>query len=228
MTQIAQIVPTVGNMAARDLAYRVSGLPRGVTPDDAASILDSFFDDNRGQKPRAKVHSLGLDPLSGASQDNITVATVSFGNRVPDQLRTATTYYGTAKIRFRQRFLELSLTIDSDFLGFTPLNLVDDESQSIDCIAVSGLAGHAFGSWKQRGGSFMWLRDSSDWRTRNVRVLLYGYDTSMVGSESFQDIDDIGKRFGDALLDVRYLEVSTSPGSSTLFSILDSQTATDR
>lgn len=38
----------------------------------------------------------------------------------------------------------------------------------------------------------MWLRDSAHWRTSGVRVLLYGYDTTLVKSESFQNIDDIG------------------------------------
>ncbi|KAM3509182.1 hypothetical protein MY11210_006437 [Beauveria gryllotalpidicola] len=34
------------------------------------------------------------------------------------------------------------------------------EDHELEIIAVSGLGGHAFGSFKERGGSNMWLRDS--------------------------------------------------------------------
>lgn len=40
----------------------------------------------------------------------------------------------------------------------------------------------------------MWLRDSLARDYKDARVLVYGYDTSLVRSESFQDIDDIGAR----------------------------------
>lgn len=71
------------------------------------------------------------------------------------------------------------------------------------CIVVSGLSSYPFGSWKQRGGSFMWLRDDAAWRSPNVRTLLYGYDTSLAGSESAQDIDDIGHKLGDFITRIR-------------------------
>jgi hypothetical protein len=74
---------------------------------------------------------------------------------------------------------------------------------SISCIAVSGLSSHPFGSWKERGGQFMWLRDSLAREKNGVRVLLYGYDTSLVKSESFQDIDDIGNKLGDFIKRIR-------------------------
>jgi hypothetical protein len=37
----------------------------------------------------------------------------------------------------------------------------------------------------------MWLRDSLPYDLEGVRVLTYGYDTSLVGSQTFQNIDDI-------------------------------------
>jgi hypothetical protein len=38
----------------------------------------------------------------------------------------------------------------------------------------------------------MWLRDALALNPQGARLLLYGYDTGLVKSESFQDIDDIG------------------------------------
>lgn len=49
----------------------------------------------------------------------------------------------------------------------------------------------------------MWLRDDSEWRTPNVRVLLYGYDTTLARSESFQSIDDIGTTLANRLSGIR-------------------------
>ncbi len=49
----------------------------------------------------------------------------------------------------------------------------------------------------------MWLRDSLACQSSGVRVLLYGYDTSLIKSESFQDIDDIGNKLGDFIKRIR-------------------------
>ena len=49
----------------------------------------------------------------------------------------------------------------------------------------------------------MWLRDSLASSSNGVRVLLYGYDTSLVGTESFQDIEDIGNKLGDFINPIR-------------------------
>lgn len=64
------------------------------------------------------------------------------------------------------------------------------------CIAISGLASHAFGSWKQRGNSnFMWLRDKLPLDMPFTRSIIYGYDTRLLNSESFQGIDDLAMSF---------------------------------
>jgi hypothetical protein len=47
------------------------------------------------------------------------------------------------------------------------------------------------GSWQPRGPdkSFMWIRDALP--SQGIRFILYGYDTALVGSKSFQGIDDL-------------------------------------
>lgn len=49
----------------------------------------------------------------------------------------------------------------------------------------------------------MWLRDSLACQPSGVRVLLYGYDTTLIQSESFQDLDDIGNKLGDLIKRIR-------------------------
>ncbi|RKK93754.1 hypothetical protein BFJ68_g15424 [Fusarium oxysporum] len=73
-------------------------------------------------------------------------------------------------------------------------------------IAISGLGGHAFGSFKERGGDYMWLRDSlpydvADKNTDDpiARVMIYGYESSVANSNSFQNIEDLATSFHSSL-----------------------------
>jgi hypothetical protein len=59
-------------------------------------------------------------------------------------------------------------------------------------IAISGLGGHAFGSFKERHGSFMWLRDALPLDVPGARIFIYGYDTQIIQSSSFQNLMDLG------------------------------------
>ncbi|KAK2762332.1 hypothetical protein FQN54_001342 [Arachnomyces sp. PD_36] len=61
------------------------------------------------------------------------------------------------------------------------------------CIAISGLASHPFGSWQPKGGdkTFMWIRDDLPRNLQNARAVVYGYDTKLLDSQSFQGIDDL-------------------------------------
>ncbi|KAF8849682.1 hypothetical protein BDZ45DRAFT_555301, partial [Acephala macrosclerotiorum] len=65
----------------------------------------------------------------------------------------------------------------------------------ISCIAISGLGGHAFGSFKDRAGPYMWLRDSLPSDLPGARVILYGYDTQLHGSHTFQDLEAMASNF---------------------------------
>ena len=62
-------------------------------------------------------------------------------------------------------------------------------------IAVPGLGSHAIGSWKSPSGNDLWLRDYLPDDIPNIRVLLYGYDTSLLRSDSKDSIEDLGNRF---------------------------------
>lgn len=68
---------------------------------------------------------------------------------------------------------------------------IDDSRSS--CIAISGLSSHPFGSWQPRGGrkEFMWLRDELPQRHPTMRAWIYGYDTNLTDSTSFQSISDL-------------------------------------
>lgn len=49
----------------------------------------------------------------------------------------------------------------------------------------------------------MWLRDDLPRRTPKCRVIIYGYDSKLQDSKSFQDITDIGTKFQAAIRSAR-------------------------
>ncbi|KAL5349520.1 hypothetical protein ACLOAV_005815 [Pseudogymnoascus australis] len=85
------------------------------------------------------------------------------------------------------------LRVELDFFGLTPLSA--PEEPDVEVIAVTGLAGHAFGSWKPRGSPYMWLRDFLPAEIPNARILTYGYDTKLPGSQSTASIVDLSRKF---------------------------------
>jgi hypothetical protein len=49
----------------------------------------------------------------------------------------------------------------------------------------------------------MWLRDSLPYDLPDARVFLYGYDTNLLQSQTFQDIDDLGLRLSESLRSIK-------------------------
>ncbi|KAI1341261.1 hypothetical protein F5Y15DRAFT_414378 [Xylariaceae sp. FL0016] len=85
------------------------------------------------------------------------------------------------------------LILDDNFLGWTPLNEIYQDDCEIDCVAISGIGSHPFGSWQPHGSNkeFMWLRDALPKLLPQARVVLYGYDTQLTNSSSFKRVEDI-------------------------------------
>lgn len=66
-------------------------------------------------------------------------------------------------------------------------------TRRVSVIAVCGLGGHALGSFKEKNGPFVWVRDGLPSDVPNARVFTYGYDTQLVESRSFQNLSDLGR-----------------------------------
>lgn len=54
-------------------------------------------------------------------------------------------------------------------------------------IAVTGLAGHAFGSWRSRKTNCMWLQDLLPHDVNGIRIMTYGYNSNLVGPMAADD-----------------------------------------
>lgn len=78
-------------------------------------------------------------------------------------------------------------------------------------VFVTGLAGHAFGSWKVRGGTTMWIRDflAEDLDHDSLgkcRILTYGYDSRLVANDSRAGVCEFSRSFLEAIKNSRRLD----------------------
>ncbi|EHK42736.1 hypothetical protein TRIATDRAFT_300808 [Trichoderma atroviride IMI 206040] len=101
----------------------------------------------------------------------------------------------------------LPLRVDGAFLGITTLFAPPVEDHGVDIVAVSGLGGHAYGSFKDKNGNYMWLQDAlpfditdDDNHHPMARIMIYGHNSAVPRSNSVQDIDDLSSALHSSLL----------------------------
>ncbi|KAL9625383.1 MAG: hypothetical protein Q9160_000446 [Pyrenula sp. 1 TL-2023] len=96
------------------------------------------------------------------------------------------------------------LTFDCHFNGFTQLYpIAEGQQATTDVIVVSGLDGHAFGSWRSKKGlRRIWLRDFLSKDLPSCRTMIYGYN-SKLGSRGISTILDFGRGFLEEIQQIR-------------------------
>ncbi|EFX01243.1 ankyrin repeat-containing protein [Grosmannia clavigera kw1407] len=169
--------------------FRVRGVPKDWTEDNLEARLTATYGEEL-----PTVESLAVE-YDGQWQ----TATVSFPSTFP-------TGESRIKIEGSRRNRGTSLTVDDGFIGITTLHKPAPEDHKYDLIAVPGLGAHAFGSFKERGGDHMWLRDAlpaymAGTGKSNTRVMTYGYEASLSDSRNFQGLSDIGIAFMHSVFD---------------------------
>jgi hypothetical protein len=89
--------------------------------------------------------------------------------------------------------------------GFPLLTTTSEVDYIPSVVAVCGLGGHAFGSWTHRESGRMWLRDFLPQDLENLRIMTYGYNSSLKDSKkaSEETMVDYRREFITALEDVR-------------------------
>jgi hypothetical protein len=71
---------------------------------------------------------------------------------------------------------------------------------------VTGLAGHAYGSWKSRESGQMWLQDFLPEDFPNIRIMYFGYDSRIEAKRETSRMIDYGRNFIQQLHNVRSSE----------------------
>ncbi|KAM0255602.1 hypothetical protein ACHAQJ_005606 [Trichoderma viride] len=135
-------------------------------------------------------------------------ATVNFQSPLPSEKTTKPWYISLPESDDSNLSVSgLPLRLDGAFLSITTLCAPPVEDHEVDIIAVSGLGGHAYGSFKDKGGNYMWLQDALPFDLTNddshrpmARVMIYGHNSAVPGSRSVQDIDDLSSALHSGLL----------------------------
>ncbi|KAL1846175.1 hypothetical protein Daus18300_014338, partial [Diaporthe australafricana] len=187
----------------RDLTYRVRQIPFNQTEHDLKEFLSTAV------PPIGPYYSIKIWSFAtGISSFQPTkVATVSFDvEAVPSWMTEGSEW------KVKSRDGRVSVLLDTHFFGFTVLNEIDTKPHileynfpsiimrilwrltSFSCIFIHGLNGHPLGSWAdKRQAHFAWVRDKLPVDVGEARCILYGYDSHLVHSESFQSIEDIDR-----------------------------------
>ncbi|KAI9888491.1 MAG: hypothetical protein M1814_006882 [Vezdaea aestivalis] len=159
------------------------------------------------------IHSLVTDQC-GDTSPQLRVATVTF-KVLPKQLSCAEWEHSVSESSPNEWSIHLEdelplpaknvvLYFDTHFTGFTLLSSVEqDDKHVIDCVVIHGWGGHAFGSFKERGGQFMWLRDDIPSLFPQLRIWLYGYESKLTDETSIESVDDWCHTFCNLLVDLR-------------------------
>ena len=108
--------------------YRVQGIPAAYSKDDSKRLVLSALGRD-ADDPEPIIHSLGVDPSSSTS-GGFQIATVTF-KRDPDIFGDDKSQWvlpTTMPPHSIDRASTSSITIDTHFLGFTPLNSFEDGS----------------------------------------------------------------------------------------------------
>jgi hypothetical protein len=90
-----------------------------------------------------------------------------------------------------------SWCVDKDFTGFIPLS--DPEDANVDVVSITGLGGHALGSFRSADGASVWLRDFAPQDIPRARFITYGYNTPVVGSDNKQGVNELAHTLLDGL-----------------------------
>ncbi|KAF8532857.1 hypothetical protein BDD12DRAFT_764502, partial [Trichophaea hybrida] len=77
-------------------------------------------------------------------------------------------------------------------------------------IAVTGLAAHAFRSWRDRGSRAMWLQDFLPQDFKKIQAMSYGYNSSL-GNNSNNELLDFRRHLVEQLGNARSLDEIYEP-----------------
>lgn len=173
---------------------RVRGLPSNLNTIEVTTLIERSLEIGR-EASGLTITSLAEDPYQAKKQ----VATLVFLAKLPPLFTPSTAKEWSIDVSVSncspESDRDLALTFDAHFRGLTALNTPRVKEAAVDCVAVCGLGGHAFGSFKEKGSSYMWLRDSLPNDLPNLRVLLYGYESGLEESDSSQNVSVIADSF---------------------------------
>ncbi|OAL53552.1 hypothetical protein IQ07DRAFT_502809 [Pyrenochaeta sp. DS3sAY3a] len=188
----------------RGFVFRATGLP-ALRPDDKLKeALKAAIDANLSENERSTITIQADIVPSCYDHDGQSVALVEFGGGVPGFL-AALTADPLANLQMEMEGDDVNF--DVHFFGFTQLYRPKADAHiTADVIAITGLDGHAYGSWKGNGNlGRMWLRHFLSKDLPCCRTMIYGYN-SKLSSRATNTIMDYGRELLEEIRKIRNTE----------------------
>ncbi|KAF2802308.1 uncharacterized protein BDZ99DRAFT_401890 [Mytilinidion resinicola] len=191
-------------MAARRKGpvFRVTGLPASQPDDELATWLKAAID-NLAEDEQSKP-TFHAAIVRSCYDNKEKVALVEFHGGVPAFLSDLKDNpLGDWQVETGDE----DINFDQHFFGFTQLYTPKADSPvTADIIAITGLDGHAYGSWRGKGNlGRMWLRDFVSKDLPHCRTMIYGYN-SKLSSYGINTIMDYSRELMEELKKVRNTE----------------------
>ncbi|KAF8542128.1 hypothetical protein BDD12DRAFT_428180 [Trichophaea hybrida] len=171
---------------------RISGIPKRWSDTDLIAALQTFDPSLEGRQ-----HDISMYPACcGDTQTALLNSNTCAEIVERRQSKQATHIFNESSGS------EIFLAIDSHFNDLTPLNRAESIILA-DVVAVTGLAGHAFGSWRNRNTYKMWLKDFLPEDVLGFRIMTYGYNSNLVNDTVDDEFLDYRRRFIHTLQNAR-------------------------
>ncbi|CAG8701125.1 10351_t:CDS:2, partial [Acaulospora colombiana] len=184
MSESHTIPVATNDAASKPKCLRISGIPDSWSEDDLRWCLKTLDPNLRGND-----FKLSLYPACHGSGQVCTL-----------NLSQCTEYFQQV-VPYKPFFASVQgqdFSIDCDFNGLTPLNTPPKEILA-DIVAVTGLAGHPYGSWKNRQSQRMWLQDFLPRDLPGVRIMTFGYGSRIEANKGMSRMLDYARFFVDRL-----------------------------
>ncbi|RSL80949.1 hypothetical protein CEP52_017301, partial [Fusarium oligoseptatum] len=184
--------------------FRVTGLPASQPDDELNTALKIVIHDNLSNEEKSQLNITTAIVPSCHNNEQERIALVEFRGGVPDFLsELVENPLGDWQVEMD----DVDISFDQHFFGFTQLYTPkSDAPVTADIIAITGLDGHAYGSWRGKGNlGRMWLRDFLSKDLPCCRTMIYGYN-SRLSSHGIDTIMDYGRELMEELKKVRNTE----------------------
>jgi hypothetical protein len=184
--------------------YRVRNIPARYNTREASRKFIEAILSTSDTPCTIKVRSFAIDHNPAGS---MTTGTATFDLEVVRPLRlkpNALSEWSFKVSDNESRQTDGYLIIDTHFIGFTVLSSPEDNDHKFEylllhglkgqlltdysLVAISGLGSHAWGSFKKRGETSMWLADKLPRNWSQARIMIYGYRSPIMGSRSRQTL----------------------------------------
>ena len=187
-------------MSAKTIVCRVSMLPGG----NAASRKAELFNSIRESLETAELQHFNDTDISvvhSCYDSQMFAALVQFKGGLPKFLKRLK---DDPLDTHQHKMGDSDITFDQCFHGLTQLYnpTVDSTEITADIVAITGLDGHAYGSWSGGNPKRMWLRDFLSEDLPKCRVMIYGYN-SKLSNPGLHTIANFGRGLQGNLLRAR-------------------------